>query len=121
MSIFIIIFAIIFYLSLRFLIVISWYNPPSEKQRPSGTTQFLLFLPLISLFVLGFLIMKWYYFLPLIILFFLDPVMQVFPKLYFTRVKQWSVKVVDNNFMSLMGYYYISTLTLWINYYYNFF
>ena len=120
MSIFIIIFLIIFYLNLRFLIVISWYSPPSEKERPSTTTQWLWLLPLLSLFVLGFLIMKGYYFLPLIILFLFDPLMLVFPKLYYTRIKQWSVKVVANNFHFMLWYYIISTISLWINYYYNF-
>ena len=120
MSIFIIIFLIIFYLNLRFLIVISWYSPPSKKERPSTTTQWLWLLPLLSLFVLGFLIMKGYYFLPLIILFLFDPVMLISPKLYYTRIKQWSVKVVANNFRSVLWYYIISTVSLWINYYYNF-
>ena len=120
MSIFIIIFLIIFYLNLRFLIVISWYSPPSEKERPSTTTQWLWLLPLLSLFVLGFLIMKGYYFLPLIILFLFDPVMLISPKLYYTRIKQWSVKVVANNFRSVLWYYIISTVSLWINYYCNF-
>ena len=121
MSIFIIIFLIIFYLNLRFLIVISWYTPPSEKQRPSVTTQWLWLLPLLSLLVLGFLIMEGYYFLPLIIIFLFDPVKLVSPKLYYTRVKQWSVKVVANNFHSALWYYIISTVFLWINYYYNFY
>ena len=120
MSIFIIIFLIIFYLNLRFLIVISWYTPPSEKQRPSVTTQWLWLLPLLSLLVLGFLIMGIIFF-PLIILFLFDPVKLVSPKLYYTRVKQWSVKVVANNFHSALWYYIISTVFLWINYYYNFF
>ena len=120
MSIFIIIFLIIFYLNLRFLIVISWFSPPSEKERPSTTTQWLWLLPLLSLFVLGFLIMKGYYFFPLIILFLFDPVMLISPKLYYTRIKQWSVKVVANNFRFVLWYYIISTVSLWINYYYNF-
>ena len=120
MSLFTIIFAIIFYLSLRFLVVISWYQPSTNEQKPSGTTQFLLFLPLISLFVMGFLIMKWYYFLPLFIIFLMDPIMQFFPRLYFERIKEWSVKIVDNNFIALMGFYYVATITLWINFYYNF-
>ena len=120
MNIFIIIFLIIFYLNLRFLIVISWYSPPSEKERPSTTTQWLWLLPLLSLFILGFLIMKGYYFFPLIILFLFDPVMLISPKLYYTRIKQWSVKVVANNFRFVLWYYIISTVSLWINYYYNF-
>jgi len=120
MSIFIIIFLIIFYLNLRFLIVISWHAPPSEKQRPSVTSQWLWLLPLLSLLVLGFLIMGIIFF-PLIILFLFDPVKLVSPKLYYTRVKQWSVKVVANNFHSALWYYIISTAFLWINYYYNFF
>ena len=120
MSIFIIIFLIIFYLNLRFLIVISWYTPPSEKQRPSVTSQWLWLLPLLSLLVLGFLIMGIIFF-PLIILFLFDPVKLVSPKLYYTRVKQWSVKVFANNFHSALWYYIISTVFLWINYYYNFF
>ena len=120
MSIFIIIFLIIFYLNLRFLIVISWYSPPSEKERPSTTTQWLWLLPLLSLFILGFLIMKGYYFFPLIILFLFDPVMLIYPKLYYTRIKKWSVKVVANNFRFVLWYYIISTVSLWINYYYNF-
>ena len=120
MSIFIIIFLIIFYVNLRFLIVISWYSPPSEKERPSITIQWLWLLPLLSLFVLGFLIMKGYYFFPLIILFLFDPVMLISPKLYYTRIKQWSVKVVANNFRFVLWYYIISTVSLWINYYYNF-
>ena len=120
MSIFIIIFLIIFYLNLRFLIVISWYSPPSENERPSTTTQWLWLLPLLSLFILGFLIMKGYYFFPLIILFLFDPVMLISPKLYYTRIKQWSVKVVANNFRFVLWYYIISTVSLWINYYYNF-
>ena len=120
MSNFIIIFLVIFYLNLRFLIIISWYSPPSAKERPSTTTQWLWLLPLLSLFVLGFLIMKEYYFLPLIILFLFDPVMLISPKLYYTRIKQWSVKVVANNFRFVLWYYIISTVSLWINYYYNF-
>jgi len=51
----------------------------------------------------------------------IDPVKLVSPKLYYTRVKQWSVKVVANNFHSALWYYIISTVFLWINYYYNFF
>jgi hypothetical protein len=64
--------------------------------------------------------MEGYYFLPLIILFLFDPVKLVSPKLYYTRVKQWSVKVVANNFHSALWYYIISTVFLWINYYYLF-
>ena len=98
----------------------SWHTPPSEKQRPSVTTQWLWLLPLLSLLFLGFLIMGIIFF-PLIILFLFDPVMLVSPKLYYARVKHWSVKVVANNFHSALWYYIISTVFLWINYYYNFF
>ena len=57
--------------------------------------------------------------LPIQLLF--DPVRLVSSKLYYARVKQWSVKVVAKNFRSALWYYIISTVFLWINYYYNFF
>ena len=118
MTFFITAFLIICYLNVRFLVVVSWYRPKSKKEEITGRTQFLLFLPVFALIILGFFLMKWYYFLPLIVLFFFDPVMLFFSKLYFRYVKALSVTIVDNNFLSLFRFFYIAAATLWVNYYF---
>ena len=118
MTFFITAFLIIFYLNVRFLVVVSWYRAKSKKEEITGRTALLLFLPVFALIILGFFLMKWYYFLPLIVLFFFDPVMLFFSKLYFRYVKALSVTIVDNNFLSLFRFFYIAAATLWVNYYF---
>ena len=118
MTFFITAFLIICYLNVRFLVVVSWYRPKSKKEEITGRTQFLLFLPVFALIILGFFLMKWYYFLPLIVLFFYDPVMLFFSKLYFRYVKALFVTIVDNNFLFLFRFFYIAAATLWVNYYF---
>ena len=124
MTIFILIFLIIFYLNFRFISAYDLFKLSSEEQKISNTSGlyvWLLILPFLLLIVLGFLLMKWYYFLPIAILILADPCVTIFPKLYFRFIKRWSIKMLDNYFFTVLGFINLSTIALWVNYYYNFY
>ena len=113
------IFCISFYLILRFCIVISWYKPKNEEEKPNSLTQYIILLPLISLFGLGFLIMKWYLFLLFVLFCSFDPLMQISPQFYFNKIKPYSAKIVDNYFLSILFGSYLTTSLFYYSYFYE--
>ena len=113
MSVSIIIFIIIFYLNFRFLIIFALANRHSNL---NSFKQYLLILPLLSLYILGFLIMKWYLFLIVIFVPFFDPIQLLSPRLYFNKVKVFCFNLLEKHFYKLLSYYVLSTIGLWINY-----
>jgi len=116
--IFKLVFCISFYLVLRFCIIFSWYKPENEKERPNTLAQYIVLLPLISLFGLGFLILKWYLFLLFVLFCFFDPLMQLSPRFYFNKIKPYSAKIVGDYFEIIFFCSYLITTLFYYSYFY---
>jgi hypothetical protein len=110
-------FFVSFYLILRFSIIISWFNPESEIEKPNPLTGYVMVLPLILLFILGFFIIQWYFFLLFVLFCFFDPLMQISPRFYFQVIKPYSIRLVDNFFIIL----FLASYSIAFAFYYIYF
>lgn len=115
--IFIIIFLILFYLNIK----IGVANSRNGKDVALNNSQpvnylYLTSVPVFSLFILGFLIMKWYVFFLLMIVIMFDPLV-----ILLGREHSLSTMVfVFKNYITCMIFNLASTFGLWFYYFYNY-
>lgn len=112
-----IIFLVLLYLNLKIMVA---NNRTGRDSRLSETVQVLYLhsssLPVLSLLVLGFLIMKWYIFLPILFLIIFDPLIILLginhAKLTMTFVfKNYVICIIFNLITSAgLWFYYLSEI-----------
>lgn len=112
-------FCISFYVTLRFNIIFSYIMPTDEKIKPNVLIQYFIVFPLITLFILGLMIMKWYIFLLFVLFCFFDPLMQISPRNYFQKIKPYSIKFVDDFFYTILFSSYIIMIIFYYTYFYE--
>lgn len=108
-----IIFLILLYLNLKICVA---NNRTGRDARLSQTVQVMYLhsssLPVLSLIIFGFLIMKWYIFLPILILIIFDPLTILFGKNH----AQSTMTFVFKNYVICIIFNLITSVGLWFYY-----
>ena len=113
---FIIIFLILFYLNIK-IGVANTRNGRDRSLSNSNPVNYLYMtsIAVFSLFILGFLIMKWYVFLILMFVIIFDPIAILLGREHSLS----TMTFVFNNYIFCMIFNLVSTFGLWFYYFYN--
>ena len=112
-NIFLVIFLILLYLNLKIISA----NSRTGRDRSLSESKPVMYiymasLPVFSLLILGFLIMKWYLFLPLVFFLMIDPLILLFGRSH----AQTTMTYVFKNYLVCIVYMMLSSIGLWLYY-----
>jgi hypothetical protein len=110
---YLIVFFILLYLNLKIISA----NSRTGRDRSLAESKPVMYiymgsLPVFSLLILGFLIMKWYLFLPLAIFLMIDPLVLLLGRNH----AQTTMTYVFKNYLICIVYMVLSSIGLWLYY-----